>query len=214
MIIPTILAHNKKEFSDYFEKLIKISENIQIDFMDGKFVPEKSVLISQIPDLKKYKNNFEAHLMIKNPLARISALKEKGFRKIIFHYESLIIEKKILKVIETIRKNKLICYIAINPETSVEKIYPYLEKIDGVLLMGVQPGKSGQEFIPQVLTKTKSLRRLNSKIKIQVDGGVDLEVAAKLANAEVDYLNSGSFVSDSDNPRVALSELNKIFKKQ
>jgi len=88
MIIPTIFSKNKKQFNERFNKLIKISKNIQIDFMDGKFVKAKSVQLSQIPNLKKYKNNFEAHLMVKNPESWITKLKQKGFKKIIFHYSS------------------------------------------------------------------------------------------------------------------------------
>src|SRR3989344_8449285 len=121
-IIPTIFSRNKKEFNQKFQKLQPISKKLQIDFIDGKFVPEKSVLIYQIPELKNYDNEFEAHLMVKNPLREIKILKEKGFKKIIFHYESLVIEKKILKVIETIRKHSLICYIAINPKTEINNI--------------------------------------------------------------------------------------------
>ena len=190
-----------------------ISKKLQIDFMDGKFVPEKSILIYQIPGLKNYDNEFEAHLMVKNPLREIKILKEKGFKKIIFHYESLVIEKKILKVIETIRKYSLICYIAINPKTEINNILPCLSKVDGVLFMGVHPGKEHQDFIPEVYKKISELRKINKNIKVQVDGGATPEVIKKLAKLDVNYINSGSYISDSKNPGEKLKFLEDIFVK-
>ena len=119
MIIPTIFAHNKKEFSQRFQKLLPISKNLQIDFMDGKFVKSKSISLSNIPNLKKYKKNFEAHLMVKNPDNYLKKLKKKGFNKIIFHYISTNDSEKTIKKIKQL---KLSAWLAINPQVSIKKI--------------------------------------------------------------------------------------------
>lgn len=209
-IIPTIFAHNKKEFISRFKKIIPVAKNIQIDFMDGKFVKSKSVSLKEIPDLKKYKNNFEAHLMCFNPEKYIQALKKKGFKKIIFHYESTNSQEKI---IAAIKKKKIQVYIAVNPETPVEKIFPYLEITSGILFMGVHPGKEHQNFISAVYKKIFQLRKINKKIKIQIDGGVNTKTASRLAKLGVNNINSGSFISESKKPREEFKKLNLAFKK-
>ena len=206
-IIPTVFAHNKEEFNERFKKLIKISKNIHVDFMDGKFVKAKSIQLRKIPNLKKYKNNFEAHLMIQNPIKLIKKIKQKGFKKIIFHYESNNPEQ----IISTIKKLKLSTWIAINPETEVEKIYPFLRNVGGILFMGVHPGKEHQKFIQNVYKKIQKLRKTNKKIKIQVDGGVTPQVIKNLAKHKVNYINSGSYISDSKNPGEELNRLNSAY---
>src|SRR3989344_9057099 len=208
MIIPTLFAHNKKEFFQRFQKLI-FAKNLHIDIMDGKFVRAKSVSLSQIPDLKKYKINLEAHLMIQNPLPLIKKLKQKGFNKIIFHVESENTEK----TLSLIKQNKLFSFIAINPETKLEKILPYLSKVNGVLFMGVHPGKEHQKFIPSVYKKISQLRKLNKKIKIQVDGGDNDKTIPKLARRGVNNINVGSYISNSEAPRETLKKLNDLFRK-
>lgn len=201
-IIPTVFAHNKKEFQLRFAKLLPISKSIQIDFMDGKFVKSRSISLNQIPNLKKFKNNFEAHLMAKNPEKYLSKLKQKGFKKVIFHVETASPEKI---------SSSLELFVAINPETPIEKLIPFLPKVKGILVMGVHPGKEHQKFIPSVYKKISNLKRLNKKI--QVDGGVNEKVAKKLAKLKVDFVNIGSFISASENPKESLNKLTKVFSK-
>lgn len=205
LIIPTIFAKNKKQFNEKFNKIVPLARNIQIDFMDGKFVPAKSIKLSQVPNLKNYKNNFEAHLMVSNPEKYLTKLKQKGFKKIIFHIEST---KNPEKIIEKIKALGLRPMAAVNPETTIEKIPKNL----AVLFMGVHPGKEKQSFIPSVYKKIESFRKKNPKIKIQVDGGVSDKNAKKLADIGVDALNSGSFISNSKNPKGAYKKLNTAFR--
>jgi ribulose-phosphate 3-epimerase len=208
-LIPTIFAHNKKEFSHRLQKLLQISRNLQIDFMDGKFVKSRSVSLSQIPNLKKYKNNFEAHLMVSNPHSYIKKLKQKGFKKIIFHYES----KNPEKTLQEIKRLKLILYLAINPETKLEKVIPFILRVKGVLFMGVHPGKEHQDFIPGVYAKIKKFRERYPKLKIQVDGGANDKTIVELAKLGVNYINSGSYVYNSKSPGQTLKKLNNLYNK-
>jgi ribulose-phosphate 3-epimerase len=205
-VIPTVFARNKKEFAQRFQKLVSVSKSIQIDFMDDKFVKGKSIKLSQIPNLEKYKNNFEAHLMVKNPERYLLQLKKKGFKKIIFHIEALDAEKAI-RLSEQTKQLGLKSFVALNPETNLEKILPVLAKTDGVLFLAVHPGKERQSFIPTVYKKVQALRKINKKIILQVDGGVTPKVAKKLAKLKVNFLNSGSFVSESENPFEAIKSL-------
>ncbi|MBU0467217.1 MAG: hypothetical protein KJ718_04235 [Nanoarchaeota archaeon] len=209
-IIPTIFAHNKKEFTERFKKLLPVSKNLQIDFMDGKFVKAKSLQPSQIPDLKKYSNNFEAHLMISNPQLQIKKLKKKGFKKIIFHHNST---QNINSLIKKIKSLHMKVFLAINPNVAVNNVIPYLKQLDGILFLGVQPGKERQDFIHQIYEKIRFLRKKNKTIKIQVDGGATPEVIKRLAKLKVNYINSGSYIADSKNPKETYKRLNALVKK-
>ena len=206
-IIPTIFSHNKKEFNERFKKLLSISNNFQIDFMDGKFVPSKSINLKEIPNLKKFRKNFEAHLMCLHPEKYLSQLKKKGFKKTIFHIEST---RSLEEVIKKIKSFKVIPFMAINPETHLEKILSHISSVKGILFMGVHPGKEHQKFIPSVYKKISQLRKLNKKIIVQVDGGVNESVAKKLAKLKVSIINSGSYISDSENPRETLRKLKSL----
>lgn len=206
-IIPTIFATNQMSFNSRFEKLIKISKDIQIDIMDGNFVTKESILMKQIPDLKKHANNFEAHLMAKHPEKYISEAKKLGFKKIIFHYESYWNKYKCLSLIKKIKSLKMQAFIAINPETSVSKILLLLPFVDGVLFLGVHPGREHQHFVSRVYNKISFLRDLDKKIIIQVDGGVNDSNISKLRQLGVNYFNSGSYISDNGNAKKALETL-------
>ncbi|MEK6855167.1 MAG: ribulose-phosphate 3-epimerase [Nanoarchaeota archaeon] len=206
-IIPTVFSRSKKEFNVRLKKLIPISKNIHIDIMDGKFVKSRSVKLSRIPNLKNLGNIFEAHLMVYAPEKYLKKLKEKGFNKIIFHVESI----KDKESINRIKKHGLKTFIALNPETGIERIYPFLSQVQGVLVMGVHPGKEHQQFIPSVYIKIRKLRDKNKKIVIQVDGGINEEILKKLAKLKVDLINSGSYISDSRNPKETFNSLNSLF---
>ena len=208
-IIPTIFATSKKQFNKRFNKIIPIAKNIQIDFMDGKFVNSKFIPLSKVPRLNKYKKNFEAHLMLYAPERFIKLLKNKGFNKIIFHIEST---NNPIRIIELIKKEKLKVFIAINPETKLNKIISYISKVHGVLFLGVHPGREHQSFIPLVYKKISDLRKFDKKIKIQVDGGVNSQVIIKLSKLHVNYINSGSFISESKAPKEAFKKLSYLLR--
>ena len=209
-IIPTIFAKSKKEFDERFSKVIPISKNIQIDFMDGKFVKSKSIQLSQLEDLKKFNKNFEAHLMVSNPSRYIKILKQKGFKKIFFHFESV---ENPEKIIAQIKKEKLIPGIVFNPKTSFNSIIKIKDSVPIIMFMGHAPGVEKIPFDLKVLEKIKKLRATDKKIKIQIDGGATPQIIKKLAKAKVDYVNSGSHISNSKNPKQALKELNLLFNK-
>jgi len=209
-IIPTILTKNKKQFEERFQKLTKFAKVIQIDFMDGKLVPEKSTPLSQIPNLKKTKVKFEAHLMIDHPLRQIKKLKQKGFKKILFHIES---KDNPEKTIQEIKKHHLEPWITINPPTPLNKLTPHLKKVKGVMFMGIKPGKEHQTFMPIVYKKISQLKKLSPQTKTQVDGGANKQVIKKLAKLGIDYINSGSYISSSKNPKQTFKELNMLYKK-
>jgi len=201
-IIPTVFSHNKKEFNERFSKLIKVSKNLQIDFMDGRFVRAKSIKFSQIPSLRG-KGNFEAHLMVKNPEKYIKSLKSRGFKKVIFHLNS----GDNLKTIAEIRKSGMKAFLALNPEDKINESCYLFQLVDGILFMGHIPGKEHLGLSPLIIPKIKETRKINKNIDIQIDGAVNLKTIGKLKKAGANIFNIGSFVAESDNPKKALDSL-------
>ena len=207
-IIPTIFSKNKKEFDSRYKKLSKISKEIQIDIMDGKFVRKKSVQIKDLPNFLNSRKIIEAHLMVKQPEKYIDTLRKKFVGRIIFHYEAA--KTKTPEIIKKIHSLGMHAVLAINPETKIKQIEKYLPEIHRVLIMGVKPGKENQKLLKGTFTKIKQLKEIYPKIKIHIDGGVNKQTAKKLFEAGADILNTGSYVANAKDPEKALKELQKI----
>lgn len=208
-IIPTVFSKNKKEFMKRLELETKLSKEIQIDIMDGKFVKTKSVPINEIPKLFFYQKTFEAHLMVKNPEKYFDALRERGFGRIIFHYET-VNEKDIPKIYSNIRKHGMQPVLAISPKTKIEKLKKILPTINHVLIMGVEPGKEHQKLIPATYSRINAIKNINPNIQVQIDGGVNEKTELKLKKAGADILNTGSFVTNNKNPLHAIQVLRNV----
>ena len=212
-VIPTVFAHSPEEFKQRFSKLVKIASALQIDFMDGVLVPAMSMPLSIVPDLRKYKVAFEAHLMVADPEKWVLDIAKKGFRKIIVHIESIKNHDRGLDLIHRIRTASAKPMLAINPETSMEELGFFLNAIDEILVMGVHPGKEHQGLEPNTARRIITLKRMNPKLWVQVDGGVNADNIGELAAAGVDAVNSGSFIADAQNPKAVLQLLEKKFKE-
>lgn len=212
-IIPTILATSKKQFDKRFEKLRDFAKEIQIDFMDGHFVDKKSIKLSVVPTLKNYDIKFEAHIMVRDPKKWVKRLKNRGFSKVIFHWSAIRDEDEVRKVINEIHKLDMEAFIAINPEIREDEIYSLLDNLDGVLIMGVSPGKEKQKLLHKTYYKIANLRQENKKIPIQVDGGVNLYTAPQLVEEGATILNSGSFIARSKHSKEVYEDLVKAANK-
>lgn len=181
--------------------IVKILDNtkadyIHIDIMDGKFVENKTWTISEIKKITSYsKLPLDVHLMVENPSKYIEDYALLNTSYIAFHYEAV---KDIDKMISEIKNYGLKVGIAINPETSEEVVFPYLSKIDEVLIMSVHPGKSGQSFIESTPDKIERLKkeilRQNVKTIISVDGGINDETGNLCVQKGVDTLVSASYI--------------------
>ncbi len=212
IIVPTVFALDKKDFDKRFQKLVKVTNKIQIDFMDGKFVPSKSISLKQVPNLKKYKVSFEAHLMVLHPEKWFKECKQKGFKRVIFHIEAVNNPKEIINLA---KKLKLEVYVAINPSTPLKKIKQIIKEnlSDGILLLGVHPGKEGQKLSWKIPRRVKKIKKINKKIIVEVDGGINDKTVSRFSKTGVDRLNSGSFVSLSENPKKQIEILEDAFRQ-
>lgn len=194
---------------------IKIFESsnidyIHIDVMDGKFVQNKSFPISEILELSKCtKVPFDVHLMVSNPDKYIDSLSLINTEYITFHYE---INKNIDEIIEHIKNNGIKAGISIKPSTNIKDIFKYLPKIDLVLVMSVEPGKSGQTFMNSVLYKIdvlkKEIEEKKYKTIISVDGGVNDTNIDILKEKKVDMIVSSSYLLNGN----TLEKVNNIKK--
>jgi len=209
-VIPTVFVKEGDDFRLRFEKVLGFSNFVQIDFMDGKFVKNKSISLDEIPFLRQFPAKFEAHLMVEDPESWIEDLSKKGFYRVIFHYEAVKDNEDIKVIAGTIRRYGMNPIIAINPETSVEKILPVLDVVKHVLFMGVKPGEEHQELDGKVLDKVRELKKLKPNAVAQIDGGLNLENASKISDAGCDFVNSGSLIAESDSPRATYMKVQSL----
>lgn len=174
------------------------ADYIHVDFMDGKFVDNKNFTPTQINNLLKDVNKpLDVHLMVANPLKYLDTFAYLKTEYLTFHYEAV---KDPKTIIDAIKQLGIKVGMSIKPHTSIGEIKPYLEDLDMVLVMSVEPGQGGQEFMTFVLTKVEDLKRLKKQYNyiISIDGGIDEYTSSLALDAGVDMLVSGSFICQHD----------------
>ena len=184
---------------------------IHIDIMDGVFVKRNTYELFDMKTISSLSNKkLDIHLMVDNPEIIIDnyILDETDF--IAIHVESNCDH---FKIFNKLKSNNIKTGIAINPDTDLTIIEKYLDYLDMILVMSVYPGKGGQKFIPNTISRLVSLKKLLTKksknIKLSVDGGVDDSVSSKLIESGSDILVSGSFLIKSKNLKKSIKSLLK-----
>jgi len=185
------------------------SDYLHIDVMDGKFVPDTQFTIKEIIELIEVSNKkIDIHLMVENPISYIEKLLDYDIEYITFHKE---IDRDIYSLIDILHKNNIKVGMSIKPDTNVSEIVNYLNKIDLVLVMSVEPGKGGQSFIESSLDKVRELKKIindnNLNVKIEIDGGVKDTNIKKINDAGVDISVVGSFITKSDDFEYSIKKL-------
>ena len=180
---------------------------VHIDVMDGKFVKSKTfdyTFVDKIRD--KTHLLFDVHLMVKDPDNDIDKYIKAGADIITVHYEAC---KDVVSVLKKIKSKNVLAGIAISPNTPVLKIKDIIESklIDVITVMSVEPGASGQKFIPKTAEKISEIRELNKRVFIEVDGGVNTTNARMLRKLGVNILVSGSCIFKSSNMKKTISDL-------
>ncbi len=206
----SFLNVQKKNIFRVISKLDKTNiDFLHVDVMDGKYVKGKCNLYSDIKDIGSYtRKRLDVHFMVNKPLKMIDDYALLNVFCMTFHMN---IKNNLEDVIARCKAYGIKVGLAVNPEDDIEKVYPYLDKIDLVLVMSVHPGLPGQTFIMDVLPKIQKLRKKINADKlntiISVDGGINLE-NRKLLN-DADILVSGSAVTNSSNYIEVIEELRK-----
>lgn len=172
---------------------------IHIDVMDGSFVPNKQFTTEEINNLEIIsKKKFDVHLMVDNPREYIENLDISNIEYIIVHSE---IAKDINELLDLIKSYNIKCGLSIKPNTDISILTPYLNKLDLILVMSVEPGFSGQEFISNSLDKVSKLKQIiknnNLDIVMAIDGGINGSNASLVKKSGIDMVVSGSYVTNS-----------------
>lgn len=212
IIIPAVLPKTISELENSLKKIKSFSEFVQVDIADGIFVENKTVDLKEIVSQKNYFKDFflEIHLMVKNSVDYFLDCQKIGVQRVIFHYEAFDNTKDLLETINQGKKFDFEIGIAINPSTSIDDLEILKDKINFFLFMSVNPGKQGQQFIPEVLEKIKKFREKYPEKKIEIDGGINNSNIIKVVKAGVDYLVVGSFIIKDKKPKEKFFSLQKL----
>jgi len=193
LVTASILSADLGRLQAEVDSLKGVADWIQVDVMDGHFVPN---LTFGAPVLKSLKTSLplDIHLMVTNPADRVKEFLDVGAKHITFHAEAVLKTEDRKTLIAAIRKGGATAGIAINPATDVDTILDVLDDIDLVLVMSVVPGFSGQSFMDGVLKKVEWIRGKKPDLMIQMDGGIDEKTAPLCRKAGADNLVSASYL--------------------
>jgi|TARA_B100000035_G_scaffold9634_1_gene8215 ribulose-phosphate 3-epimerase len=207
-IAPSILSSN---FSKLGEEITTLDNSecdyIHIDVMDGHFVPNLTLGPDIVKSIRPYtKKIFDVHLMINPVMNILPSFIKAGSDIITIHHE---ISDNVFDCIDLIKKHNLKVGVSIKPSTEAKEIIPYLELIDLILVMTVEPGFGGQKFLTSQLKKIKEIKGLIStrNIELEVDGGINYITSKQVVEAGANVLVSGSTIFSSKNYNEAILKL-------
>ena len=213
-ISPSILGGSFANMQDTIELIDQSkAEYIHFDVMDGDFVPNLTFGQQFISNVRQYsKKTFDVHLMINRVGKFIDDYVKAGSDIITFHLE---IDENIKELISKIKSYNIRCGVAIKPATPWEDLKPYLDDIDQIIIMTVEPGFGGQKFMDDQLLKINKLRKYISdnklNVDLEVDGGVNYETGKKCVEAGANILVAGSFLFKQENLTQASNQLYDFF---
>ncbi len=204
-VVPAVLTDKPVILESMIRQAEKFTDWVQIDIMDGVFVPSTSIKSKDI-SLIQPKIAWEAHLMVQEPKKYLEDFHKAGAERIVVHYE--VVKDYFSDIIEEICGMGMKAGLAINPETPNDVLSSnIIEQLDSILFMAVHPGFYGAQFIPEVLDKIKAFRRLFPEMNIGIDGGVKAANIALIAASGVDEICVGSAVFAQPDPSVSFQEL-------
>lgn len=195
--------YTKEETIDRIENTS--ADFLHVDLMDGKFVLNKNFILEEVISLlQNRKKPLDIHLMTEDVTEYIDKLSSLHPTMITFHIES---HSDITKCIEKAKKYGMKVGLSLKPSTPIEELIPYLENIDLVLLMSVEPGRGGQSFLDESIMRLQELKKLkNEKIMISVDGGINDQTILQV-KPYVDIVVSGSFICEAENYEAQIEKL-------
>lgn len=203
-IAPSILSADLSKINKEIKDVEKYADLIHVDIMDGIFVPPVTVDSKFVKTIKT-KAPLDVHLMVHEPSnSYIKNFIDAGANSITIHEEAC---KDPAKQINFIKKNKTKAAISIKPNTSLDKIKKYLDIVDMVLIMTVEPGWAGQKFIESTMTKVRELRKLKPNLDIEVDGGINHYTARTAFEEGANVFVAGTSIFGKKDRVAAIKEI-------
>ena len=210
-VAPSVLSANFAELKKDLDSIKECNADwIHYDVMDGHFVPNISFGYSILKDVSRVSDLYlDVHLMISEPRKYAQNFIDSGASMIVFHIEAMESEEDVYELIHYIKERNVEVGISIKPATPVSAIEKYLELIDLVLVMSVEPGFGGQSFMPIAIDKIRELNLLKDKYNflIEVDGGINGETGKLCKDAGADVLVAGSYVFNAQDRKKAIESL-------
>lgn len=205
-VLPAILTTDPEDLHKKLKIAEKFSSAVQVDIGDGKFIPTTTINFEDLQEIKT-KLFLEIHLMVDEPDKYIVPFVDLGAGRIIFHIE--VVENPI-KIAEKIKTLGCEVGVALSPETSLSRLRELDYKIDEMMLLSVEPGKQGQEFQEQVISRICEVREMYPDIIIGVDGGINKDCISLIDKAGASIAVVGSAIFDASDPEQAYREIIKV----
>lgn len=207
-VSPSMLACDFTKYGAEIEKIVNAgAEYVHLDVMDGVFVPNISFGIPLIEAARKVTNAvLDVHLMIVEPERYIQQFSDAGADIIVFHYEATNNHQEVIDAIHALGKK---AGMSIKPATPVFVLEPFMNSLDLVLVMSVEPGFGGQKLIPETLEKVSQIKEMRQVIgagfEIEIDGGITVDNAHLAVESGVDVIVAGSAVFKAEDPAAAIN---------
>ncbi|CAB9524258.1 Ribulose-phosphate 3-epimerase [Seminavis robusta] len=217
IISPSLLSCDLANLEKDAKEMMEMGcEWLHMDIMDGHFVPNLTFGPPVISSLRKaHKDAFiDCHLMVTEPAKWVAPLQKAGASNFTFHIESEMPEGGPKAMIKMVKDAGMKVGIVIKPKTPIEEVFPYVDDIDLVLIMTVEPGFSGQKFMPDVMPKVKALREKAPDLNIQVDGGLSPTTIDSAAEAGANVIVAASAIFGSDDRQGVINSLRAGVDKQ
>lgn len=210
-VLPSSNPVEEKNLVDYVKQLESLGvEYLHCDVMDGKFVENKCFSVELLEQVRNNTNILlDVHLMVENTKKAVKEYIKFKPNIITIHLESVKSSAKIRKIAKMVKSKGVMFGLSIKPKTPVCEFVEFLDILDLILIMSVEPGKSGQTFIPNSLQKIKDAKVLceNKNIIIEVDGGINLDNFKDVVDSGAEYLVMGSAFYNAENKKKLLSIL-------
>jgi len=209
-IAPSILSADFTRLSDEIES-VKTADYLHFDVMDGLFVPNITIGLPVLESVRRVTDmTLDVHLMIQSPARYTARFAEAGADIVVFHVETEPPEN-VLPALNEIRELGKKAGLSIKPQTPWEALIPYIDALDIILVMTVEPGFGGQQFMPDMLPKIEALRRVidlrSLTCELEVDGGINPETAALCVQAGANVLVAGSDIFGAPDRAARISQL-------